>query len=179
MSRLAPVDLATAPAEIRAAHDEVIKSHALTNMKAVLLHSPVALDAVLQWYRLFEQVAPVIGSRGAVLFCFAISKANACELCTTFMRREIIGWGEDPEALVLTTAEQLLWDYGQQLARDANRVDDALFARLQAAFTPRQIVDLTVFGTLMIVNNLFNSALRIDVDTVLDPYRIDPEHYFV
>jgi hypothetical protein len=31
----------------------------------------------------------------------------------------------------------------------------------------------------MIVNNLFNSALRIPVDDALDPYRIDPETYFV
>ena len=30
----------------------------------------------------------------------------------------------------------------------------------------------------MIVNNVFNSALRIDVDDVLDPYRIQPEAYF-
>jgi alkylhydroperoxidase family enzyme len=179
MSRIAPVDPATAPAEIRAAHDELIKTHALSNMKAVLLHSPVALNAVLEWYALFEQITPVIGKRGAVLLCFAISKANACELCTTFMRREIIGWGEDPEGLTLTETEQVLWDFGQQLARDANRVDDALYARLAAAFTPRQIIDLTVFGGLMIVNNLFNSALRIDVDQSLDPFRIDPEHYFI
>ena len=179
MSRIVPVDPATAPAEIRAAHEDLIRTHALTNMKAVLLHSPVALKAVLEWYALFERVAPVTGKRGAVLFCFAISKANACELCTTFMRREVVGWGEDPENLTLDEDDQLLWEYGQQLARDPNRVDDALYARLAARFTPAQIVDLTVFGGLMVVNNLVNSALRVDVDPGLDPFRIDPEHYFV
>jgi len=179
MSRILPIDPATAPAEIRAAHAELIKSHTVSNMKAVLLHSPVALKAVLEWYELFARVTPFIGERGAVLFSFSISRANACELCTTFMRRAIIGWGEDPESLNLSEREQVLWDYAHQLARDPNRVDDALYARLSAEFTPSQIVDLTVFGGLMIVNNVFNSALRIDVDEGLDSFRIDPEHYFV
>ena len=72
----------------------------------------------------------------------------------------------------------MIWDFGHQLAKDANRVSDALYARLAAEFSPPQIVELTTFGALMIVNNVFNSALRIDVDEVLDPYRIDPEQYF-
>ena len=114
----------------------------------------------------------------AILLSFAISRANACELCSTFMRKEIIGWGEDPEQLTLTPREQVIWDFGHQLAKDANRVSDALYARLAAEFSPPQIVELTTFGALMIVNNVFNSALRIDVDEVLDPYRIDPEQYF-
>jgi alkylhydroperoxidase family enzyme len=72
----------------------------------------------------------------------------------------------------------VIWDFGTQLAKNANRIDDALYARLAAEFTPAEIVDLTVFGALMIVNNLVNSALRIDVDAALDPYRIQPEAYF-
>jgi len=147
-------------------------------MKAVLLRSPLALKSVLEWYSLFDQVKPVVGERGAVLFCFAISRANACELCTTFMRRAITSWGESPEDLQLNPREKLLWDYGTQLAKDANRVSDALYGRLAAEFQPAEIIDLTVFGGLMIVNNIFNSALQIDVDQSLDPYRIQPESYF-
>jgi len=178
MSRIPPIDLETAPPEIRRRHDALIKTHALTNMKAVLLQSPVALDAVLEWYKLFDRVKPFLGEREAVLFCFAISRANACELCTTFMRRAIIGWGEDPEKLALTPRQQAIWDYGWQLAKDPNRVGDALYARVSEHFSPAEIVDLTVFGALMIVNNVFNSALRIDVDESLDSYRIDPETNF-
>jgi alkylhydroperoxidase family enzyme len=163
---------------VRAAHDELIKAHLLTNMKATLLHSPVALNAVLEWYALFARVKPFLGERSAVIFCFAISRANACELCTTFTRRSLKGFGEDPENLVLEPRDQLLWDFGTQLAKNPNRVSDALHARLSEEFTPVQIVELTVFGALMIVNNVFNSALRIDVDESLSPYRIDPETYF-
>jgi alkylhydroperoxidase family enzyme len=178
MSRIPPVDLDAAPPDIRAAHEELVKTHALTNMKAALLHSPVALKAVLEWYALFDCVKQFLGERPAVLFCFAISRANACELCSTFMRRSLIGFGDDPENLKLEPREQVLWDFGAQLAKDANRVSDALYGRLKEEFSSAQIVELTVFGALMIVNNVFNSALRIDVDESLDPYRIDPETYF-
>lgn len=178
MTRVTKVNLATATPEIRAYHDEITKTHALTNMKATLLRSPVALKAVLEWYALFDAVKPWLGQREAILFCFAISRANACELCTTFMRRAIAGWGENPEKLNLGEREQVIWDYGTQIAEDPNRVSDALFERLSAEFTPTQIVELTTFGALMIVNNVFNSALRIDVDEELDPFRIQPEAYF-
>lgn len=178
MTRVTKVNLATATPEIRAYYDEITKSHALTNMKATLLRSPVALKAVLEWYSLFDAVKPWLGQREAILFCFAISRANACELCTTFMRRAIAGWGENPEKLKLDEREQVIWDYGTQIAKDPNRVSDALFERLSAEFNPTQIVELTTFGALMIVNNVFNSALQIDVDEELDPFRIQPEAYF-
>lgn len=178
MTRIPPVTPDTATPEQLARYNELAKSHVVTNMKAALLHSPEALDAVLKWYDLFAKVKPWLGSRLAILFCDAISRENACELCATFMRREIVGWGEDPKALTLDEREQVVVDFGRQLAADANRVNDALYARLSAHFSPVQIVDLTVFGTLMIVNNLFNSALRIPVDQSLDPFRIDPETYF-
>jgi alkylhydroperoxidase family enzyme len=178
MTRIPPLTPETATPEQRAAYDALVKTHAVTNMKAALLHAPVALDAVLKWYDLFAQVKPYLGQRLAILFCDAISRENACELCATFMNREIITWGEDPAHLTLDEREQAVVEFGRQLAADANRVSDALYERLARHFTPAQIVELTVFGGLMIVNNLFNSALRIPVDESLAPFRIDPETYF-
>jgi alkylhydroperoxidase family enzyme len=178
MTRIPPVTPDTATPQQLADYNELAKSHAVSNMKAALLHSPVALDAVLKWYDLFASVKPWLGQRLAILFCDAISRQNACELCATFMKREIVTWGEDPQTLTLDEREQAVVDFGRQLADDANRVSDALYARLSSHFSPAQIVELTVFGGLMIVNNLFNSVLRIPVDEVLDPYRIDPETYF-
>jgi alkylhydroperoxidase family enzyme len=179
MARIPPVDPKTAPPEIAAEYDRMLREHGVvTNMKATLLHSPAALNAVLQWYTLFDRVKPVLGERLAVLFCHAISHQNRCELCFTFMRRAIIAGGEDPEHLTLTAREQAVVDFGRQLARDPNRVPDDLYARLATTFSPAEIVDLTVFGALMIVNNIFNSALQVDVDAVLDAYRIQPEIAF-
>ncbi|NTU77914.1 MAG: hypothetical protein HGA45_00685 [Chloroflexales bacterium] len=176
MSRIPLVRREEAPPEIQAEYDRVVQEHGVvTNMKATLLHSPTALHAVLEWYTLFERVKPVLGSRLAILFCHAISRENACELCLTFMRREIIDGGEDPASLVLDEREQAVVDFGRQLAADANRVSDALYSRLAQHLSHAQIVDLTVFGALMIVNNVVNSALQVDLDESLSAYRIQPE----
>ena len=178
MPRIPFVTRENATPEQRTAYDDVSKHHEISNMKATLLHSPVALNAVLEWYKLFAAVKPYLGERLAVLFCDAISRENRCELCASFMKREIVQWGEDPDALKLDDRDQTVIAFGRQLARDANRVNDDLYAKLATYFTPPQIVEITVFGTLMIVNNLFNSALRIPLDDSLDGYHVDPETYF-
>lgn len=177
MGRIPLVKPEEASPEIKAAWEATAREHPISNMKATLLHSPVALQAVLEWYKLFAQVKPFLGERLAVLFCDGISRQNSCELCATFMHREIVKWGEDPYNLKLDEREQAVVDFGRQLAKNANGVSDSLFALLAKYYTPAQIVDLTVFGALMIVNNVFNSALQIDLDTSLDDYRIQPEKY--
>ena len=179
MARIPLVRVDRAAPEVQDEYRRVVAEHGiLTNMKATLLHSPPALRAVLEWYTLFDRVKPVIGERLAILFCYAISRENACELCTTFMRRAITEGGEDPDQVALDAREQAVVEFGRQLAADANRVGDALYARLAAYFTPAQIVDLTVFGALMIVNNVFNSALQVDLDGSLETHRIHPELVF-
>ena len=179
MPRIAPVTLETATPSQRAVWEKTVAAHGVvTNMKATLLHSPVALRAVLEWYALFERVTAFVSQREAILFCNAISRANRCELCSLFMRRAIVQWGEDPDHLILDERAQALVDFGRQLALDANGVSAELFDRLKARFDEAQIVDLTAFGALMIVNNLFNSALKVEVDASLDPYKVSPEILF-
>ena len=67
--------------------------------------------------------------------------------------------------------EEVVVDYGRQLVRDANQVSDELYARLARQFTQPQIVALTAFGGMMIATNVFNNALRVDLDDYLEPYR--------
>jgi alkylhydroperoxidase family enzyme len=57
------------------------------------------------------------------------------------------------------------------MARDPNGVGDDLHGRLARFFTPEQLVALTAFGALMIATNVFNNALRVDLDEYLWPYR--------
>jgi len=178
MSRIPFVDPATASPEVKATYEEVSQHHSISNMKATLLHSPTATYAVLEWYKLFDVVKPYLGERLAILFCDGISRVNHCELCATFMHREIVQWGEDPFNLKLDEREQVVVEFGRQLAKDANGVSDELFAKLKKYFTDAQLVEITVFGTLMIVNNLYNSALQVPLDTSLDNFKIDPEKYF-
>ena len=67
--------------------------------------------------------------------------------------------------------EQVVIDFGRQLVNDANQVSDELYARLAEQFTPPQLVTLTAFGGLMIATNVFNNALRVDLDGYSEPYR--------
>ena len=179
MSRISKVIYEEALPEIQEEYERVVKHHgSVSNMKATLLHSPVALKAVLEWYTLFGKVKPVLGQRLSILFCNAISRENACTLCATYMQKEIVDGGEDPEQLQLDDRDKTIIAFGRQLAADPNRVSDELFARLRGYLTEAQVVELTVFGALMIVNNVVNSALRVEVDEGLRAYTIQPEIAF-
>lgn len=171
MARIRPVDQASAPAparELAAAH--IASGARMTNMKWTLAHSPVALDALLRWYPLHDEIAPVLGQRRTWLFCHAISTASDCLICSTFFRRLLIDAGEDPGALALDDFDALIVDFGRRLGTDPHSVDDALHARLAERLDTAQIVALTAFGAIMVATNVFNDALAVDLDGYLRPY---------
>jgi alkylhydroperoxidase family enzyme len=142
-----------------------------TNMKRTLAHSPVALQALLEWYPLYSAVGGFLSHRDTTLFTHAISAQSDCLVCSSFFRRWLIEAGEDPDNLQLNQREAALVAFGQKLAADSNNVDDALFAQLAAFLTPQQLVELVAFGTLMLATNVFNNVLRVPLDSYLEPFR--------
>ena len=120
----------------------------------------------MTWYDLRDAVLPFLGERLTTLFAHAISAGTDCLVCSTFFRRILIDAGEDPD-LRLDDWEQTIVDYGRQLAVDPNGVSDELYSRLATRLQPDQIVALTAFGGLMVATNLFNNALRVDLDDYL------------
>ena len=172
MARIPPLQDADAHPEARAALDEIRATHGrVTNMKRTLARAPVALRALMTWYDLRDQVVPFLGERPTVLFAHAISTGTDCLVCSTFFRRLLIDSGEDPDALRLDEWEQTVVAYGRQLAVDPHGVADELFARLADRLRPEQVVVLTAFGGLMVATNVFNNALKVDLDDYLDLYR--------
>lgn len=172
MARVEPVDYEDSRGEVRQEFDRIIKGHGrLTNMKQTLGHSAVALRALMEWYPLRDEVQAFLGERPTLIYVHAISSATDCLICSTFFRRILIDAGEDPDKLELDDKEQTLVDYGRQLVRDPNLVSDALYARLAGFLSPEQIVSLTAFGGIMIATNVFNNALRVDLDEYLWSYR--------
>jgi alkylhydroperoxidase family enzyme len=161
----APLESAKELARQRMAHGRV------TNMKRTLAHSPLALQALMCWYPLHDEVASVLGERATTIFVHAISSETDCLICSTFFRRWLIDAGEDPDALELSDQEQTLVTLARQLVRDANGVSDTLFAQLTAFLAADQIVSLMAFGGIMIATNVFNNALRVDLDHYLESYR--------
>jgi alkylhydroperoxidase family enzyme len=172
MARVEPLDQVRAEGERREALDGVVAAHGrATNMKRTLARSPVALRSLMTWYDLREEVARFLGDRATLLFAHAISTGTDCLICSTFFRRLLIDAGDDPDAPELDEREALVVEFGRQLARDAHGVSDDLFGRLSRAFLADQIVALTAFGGLMVATNLFNNALRVDLDEYLWAYR--------
>jgi alkylhydroperoxidase family enzyme len=172
MARIPPIAEAdAAPAARRLLEQQRAAHGRVTNMKRTLAHSPVALQALMTWYDLHAQVVAFLGQRLTTLFAHAVSSQTDCLICSTFFRRWLREAGEDPDALKLDPREQTVTEYGRQLARDANAVSDELFDRLRGFLEADQIVTLTAFGGLMIATNVFNNALRVDLDEYLYPFR--------
>ena len=172
MTRITPLEERSAPEasrELAAAH--LAAGGRMTNMKWTLARAPVALEALLQWYPLYDQVVPFLGERRTNLFCHAISAQSECLVCSTFFRRILTDSGEDPDALVLDDIDELIADLGRRLADDPHAVDDAMHARLREHLDETQVVLLITFGAMMVATNVFNDAMGVPLDGYLEPYR--------
>ncbi len=171
MARIPPLEYEDAPTDARAAHDEHQHVGRITNMKRTLLRSVPAFHALMEWYPLRDTVRPFLGERLTHLFAHAVSAEADCLICSTFFRRLLIESGEDPDALVLSDTDRTVVAFGRQLGRDAHGVSNELYAALARLYSPEQIVALTAFGAIMLATNVFNNALRVDLDGYLEPYR--------
>ena len=171
-ARVTPIDYADTVPESRRQWDEQVKVHGrMTNMKQTLARSPIALHALMTWYPLRDRVETFLGSRATTLFAHAISVATDCLICSTFFRRILKDAGENPDRLTLDAHEDLVVRLGRALVTDPHRIDDDLFTALYARYSPENLVDLIAFAGLMIATNVFNNALRVDLDDYLEPYR--------
>jgi alkylhydroperoxidase family enzyme len=172
MARIAPLQFEDATPTARNLLEEQIAKHGrATNMKRTLAHSPTALFALMRWYDLYDEVVAFLGKRTTTLFAFAISTETDCLICSTFFRRWLIEGGETPDQLRLNEREQAIVAFGRQLARDANAVSDEVYAAVSRDLAPEQVVALIAFGGLMIATNIFNNALKVDLDEYLFPFR--------
>ena len=172
MARIPPLEYHNAPPDARAAHDRHQRDVGrITNMKRTLLHSLPAFRALMEWYPLRDTVQPFLGERLTHLFAHAVSTETDCLICSTFFRRLLIQSGENPDALELSDRERVVVEYGRQLGKDAHGVSDTMHADLARLFTAEQIVALTAFGVIMLATNVFNNALRVDLDDYLEAFR--------
>jgi len=172
MSRVAPLEFEQTSGTIRKAFEEgLARFGRLTNMKRTLLYCPPAYHALMEWYTLFEVVKGFLGERLAIIFSHAISAESDCLICTTFMRRILIEWGEKPDELKLDEKGEAVIAFGRAMARQGNRVSDETYARVAQYFSDEQMVALTAFGALMIATNIINNVLQVDLDEYLYAYR--------
>src|ERR1041384_3366492 len=172
MPRITPLEREHAIDEVRRAFDEgMARWGRMTNMKRTLLHSLPAYHALMQWYPLFDTVKAFLGERLAIVFAHAISSESDCLICTTYMRRILIEWGEDPNELKLDQKGEAIVAFGRAIAQHGNRVPDQLYKKIAAFFNSEQIMALTAFAALMLATNVINNVLQVDLDEYLYEYR--------
>jgi alkylhydroperoxidase family enzyme len=172
MPRIRPIDPESAPADTRETYARAKERFGrVTNMKATLLHSQPAFDALMTWYDLREAVVPFLGERLADLFSHAISAGTDCLICSTYFRRALIDAGVNPDELQLDEREKVVVEFGQCLAQPFSRVPDDVYARISALFSDEQIVALTAFGAMMVATNVVNNVLEVELDDYLAEYR--------
>lgn len=69
MSRISQIVYSEASPEIRAEHDEELRRRGrMTNMKRIMLHSPVAHGIYAEWFTLRDLLRPAIPDRAIWLF---------------------------------------------------------------------------------------------------------------
>jgi hypothetical protein len=124
----------------------------------------------MQWYPLYEEVKKVVGDRAAYLFAFAISSGSNCPLCTTYFRKVIIENKENPEDLQLSEREELMLNFGSEIANNKGTVSDELYAKIKAVYSEGDIITLVGFAGIMIATNIFNNTLEVEGDTYLAPF---------
>jgi alkylhydroperoxidase family enzyme len=172
MPRIPPLEREQMTGKAREAFDrEVSRFGRLTNMKRTLMHSPPSYEALMQWYPLFDTIKVFLGERLAIVFAHAISVQSDCLICTTFMRRILMDWGENPNELNLDDKGRALIAFGRALVQPGNRVPEEIYRAIERFFNAEQIVALTAFAGLMVATNIINNVLEVELDSYLYAYR--------
>ena len=172
MPRITALEYDQTTGETRDAYAQGLAKYGrMTNMKRTLLHSLPAYHALMEWYPLFDTIKPFLGERLSIIFAHALSVESDCLICTTFMRRILIDWGEDPGRLELDEKGEVIVEFGRAIAQQGNRVSADLYRRVANFFNPEQIVALTGFASLMIATNMINNVLEVELDEYLYAYR--------
>ncbi|WP_428667065.1 carboxymuconolactone decarboxylase family protein [Runella sp.] len=173
MARIKPLVVEEAPFDIKEAFQKHVSDYPgsrITNMKATLGHAPLAFEVYMQWYPLYEKIKQFLGNRQAYLYSFSISQGSNCPLCSTFFRKIIIENGESPDRLQLSEEEELLLEFGSQIAQHQGRVPDDLYEAIRQRYSTPQVILLVAFAGQMVATNVFNNALEVEIDEYLSPY---------
>ena len=153
-------------------HEEVQGGH-MTNMKYTLLNDLPSFEVYMGWYDLQKGLRDFLSEREFVILSYAISSGNDCLVCGTFFRKILIDSGEDPENLVLSETEQLLWDLGRAIVKDFHNIPLDIYERLEKRFSEKQIIQIIAFAGQMFATNLFVTVAKVDLDEILLNYRKD------
>lgn len=171
-SRIGTIEYKTAAVDSQKLWDEQVRDHGrMTNMKMTLARSSEAFKALMSWYPLKNEAAKFLGERRTILFAHAISSQSDCLICSTFFRRILTQWGENPDSPKLDSQDEAVIALGRAIAKDANAVSDAVYERTRAFINDDQMVTLIGFAGIMVATNIVNNVLRVPLDDYLSSFK--------
>ncbi|MCH1883489.1 carboxymuconolactone decarboxylase family protein [Agrococcus sp. ARC_14] len=179
MARLPYISYDEATDEVRAIYDEFHEAglDKFIHQAETLAHHPPLLRAVTDLLLAYYHHS-VVPKRYLELAVLTVSSRNACEYCVVHHTPQAVDSGltiEQVDAVSDGTWRELgtfdeidrtVIAYSEQVTRDANRVDDELFAQLGAQFDHKQVLELTMRITTCTFFNKFNDVLRLDVEPI-------------
>jgi alkylhydroperoxidase family enzyme len=109
---------------------------------------------------------------------YRIAQLNACDACSTFRAPSVVEAGVIEELYEhvadfatyagYTDRQRLAIEYAERFATDHQGIDDELFARLRAAFSDEEVLDLTMCVSVYVGLGRALEVLGIDEATAVD-----------
>jgi alkylhydroperoxidase family enzyme len=107
-----------------------------------------------------------------------IAQLNACSACATFRAPSVVAAGVDEDLYGhldeyrtdprYTDRQRLAIEYAERFATDHAGIDDAFMARMRAAFTDAEVLDLTLCCAVYLGLGRTLEVLGIDQPTAVD-----------
>ena len=171
MSRIAPVDLATAPEKPKALLAAVHQSLGITpNMFRVVAQSPAALEGLVSLNGALAR--GTLGAKVREQIALAVGETNACNYCVS--AHSVLGKGAGlGDAEIVAAREGHGADskadaavhLAQTLVRARGKATDAdLAAAREAGLTDGQIMEVVAITALNIFTNYVNHVAETDID---------------
>jgi alkylhydroperoxidase family enzyme len=164
------------PTKLTIAEKEAVAAHArqggsMTNMKWTLLNDLPSFKAYMSWYDLREGLLRFLTPFEFNVFAYAISTGNDCLVCSTFFRKILLDSGKDPDHLILSPREKLLFGLGRAIDKNPHAINPGLYAELDKNFSEKEALQLLAFAGIMVATNLFVTIAQVDLDEGLFPYQ--------
>ena len=148
------------------------KGYRITNMKETLLHSVTSFQSLEDGvYNLQEELEKYLDKRTVVIFGYAISSNDDCIICSNYFKKILLDNGIDYATFEFSDDELLLIQYGKEFVENKAHVSDEILNKLRSRFNEKQLVEITSFAALLVANNYFNNALRVELDDYLLEYK--------
>lgn len=109
--------------------------------------------------------------RTIIIFGYAISSNDDCIICSNYSKKILLDNHIDYNTFAFSEDELLLVQFAKEFVENKAHVSDEILKALSEHFDEKQLVEITSFTAMLVANNYFNNALRVELDNYLLDYK--------